>query len=63
MQKPKWYSPKLSRDLVSRLYHRAKAEGIPMTQLANQIIGQALGKKERISRPEEAKTEQITQPN
>jgi len=38
----KWYSPQLRRDLVSRLYHRAKAEGMPMTRLANRLIDQAL---------------------
>lgn len=38
----KWYSPQLSRDLVSRLYFKAKAERIPMTTLINRIVRQAL---------------------
>ena len=38
----KWYSPQLRRDLVSSLYHRAKAEGMPMTRLANRLIDEAL---------------------
>ena len=38
----KWYSPQLRRDLVSRLYHRAKAEGMPMTRLANRLLDEAL---------------------
>jgi|GraSoiStandDraft_4_1057263.scaffolds.fasta_scaffold1132199_1 hypothetical protein len=38
----RWYSPRLSRDIVSRLYHKAKAEGIPMTALVNQIVRRAL---------------------
>ena len=38
----KWYSPQLRRDLVSRLYHRAKTEGMPMTRLANRLIDEAL---------------------
>ena len=42
MAHAKWYSPQLRRDLVSRLYHRAKAEGMPMTRLANRLIDQAL---------------------
>jgi len=42
MTKAKWYSPQLSRELVSRLYYKAKAEGIPMTTLVNRIVGQAL---------------------
>ncbi len=43
MTRSKWYSPQLSREIVSRLYHKAKAEHIPMTVLANRIIEQALG--------------------
>jgi len=38
----RWYSPKLSRELVSKLYFRARAERIPMTVLANRIIQQKL---------------------
>ena len=37
-----WYSPQLRRDLVSRLYHRAKAERIPMTRLACRLLDEAL---------------------
>jgi len=36
MTKSKWYSPQLSREIVSRLYFKAKGEGIRMTFLANQ---------------------------
>jgi hypothetical protein len=43
MTKSKWYSPQLAREIVSRLYFKAKAERIPMTVLANRIIGKALG--------------------
>jgi len=43
MTKPKWYSPQLSREVVSRLYLKAKADGIPMTVLADRIMEQALG--------------------
>ncbi len=42
MAQAKWYSPQLRRDLVSRLYHRAKAEKLPMTRLANRLIDEAL---------------------
>ncbi len=38
----KWYSPQLSREIVRRLYHRAKFERIPMTVLANRIMEKAL---------------------
>jgi len=40
--KPKWYSPQLSREVVSRLYHKAKAERISMTLLVNQLIEETL---------------------
>jgi len=38
----RWYSPQLSREIVSRLYYKAKTEGIAMTTLLNRIVGQAL---------------------
>jgi hypothetical protein len=38
----KWYTPQLSRELVARLYFKAKAERIPMTTLVNRIVKQAL---------------------
>ena len=44
MAHAKWYSPQLRRDLVSRLYQRAKAEGMPMTRLANRLIDEALAR-------------------
>ena len=46
MTRFKWYSPQLAREIVSRLYYKAKAEGIPMTRLANRLVEQALGSKE-----------------
>jgi len=42
MPHAKWYSPQLRRDLVTRLYFRAQAEGIPMTRLADRLIEHAL---------------------
>ena len=44
----KWYSPGLSREVVGKLYHRAKIEGIPMTRLADRLIQKALDTKESI---------------
>ena len=44
MPAAKWYSPQLRRDLVKRLYFRAKAEGIPMTRLADHLIEEALAR-------------------
>ncbi len=46
MTRRKWYSPQLSRQVVSRLYYQAKTERIPMTVLANRIIERALGPNE-----------------
>ena len=36
------YSPKLSRFIVSVLYHQAKAKKIPMTKLTDQLLRTAL---------------------
>jgi hypothetical protein len=45
----KCYSPQLSRQVVAKLYQRAKSEGIPMTVLASRIIERALGRSETIA--------------
>ena len=42
MTRAKWYSPQLSREIVSRLYHKAKTEGVPMMHLASRLIREAL---------------------
>ena len=44
------YSPKIEEDLITKLYQKAKVEGVPMTKLVDQIIREALngkGSKER----------------
>jgi hypothetical protein len=38
----KHYTPPLSRFNVCALYHEAKARGIPMTKLANNLVEAAL---------------------
>ncbi|MDI1310559.1 hypothetical protein [Prosthecobacter sp.] len=38
----KYDSPRLERALISPLYHAAKAEGIPMTQLASRWLAEKL---------------------
>ena len=63
MTRPRWYTPRLSRKIVSRLYFKAKAERIPMTKLANKIIEQALGNKKQVNRPRVAENQRIIQPN
>jgi hypothetical protein len=42
MPKLRYYSPQLRRDLISKLYHRAKAEKIPMTKLTNRLLDEAM---------------------
>jgi len=62
MRKPKWYTPQLSRELVSQLYHRAKSERVPMTVLANRLMEEALGNKKRINTQRVAENPHITEP-
>ena len=40
--KSRHYSPQIRRDLVSKLYHRAKAERVPMTKLTNRLLDEAM---------------------
>ena len=47
----KWYTPQLPREIVSRLYHKAKTEGVPMTRLASRLIREALDSMESIDLP------------
>ena len=42
MLKPRHYSPRISRFLVSILYHEAKRRGIPMTKLTDELLRQQL---------------------
>ena len=48
MTRSRWYSPQLSRQVVAKLYYRAKSERIPMTVLANRLVEQALASNEAI---------------
>jgi len=47
MAQSRYYSPRLDRDLISRLYHRARAERIPMTALASRLIREGLANEDR----------------
>jgi hypothetical protein len=42
MPKRSHYSPVLSRFNVCVLYHEAKHKGVPMTQLADELLSKAL---------------------
>ncbi|MDQ6626425.1 MAG: hypothetical protein M3Y69_09875 [Verrucomicrobiota bacterium] len=37
-----YYSPQLDRELITVLYHEAKARRLPMTRLVNQLLRAAL---------------------
>jgi len=62
MAKTKCYTPPLSREIVSRLYFKAKSQGISMTVLANRIMENALGKPESIA-PTAAENRKQRKPN
>jgi hypothetical protein len=51
LQTAKYYSPRIDRDLVSLLFHSAKARRIPMTRLASSLVREGLA---RMERPEDA---------
>jgi hypothetical protein len=42
MSRPSYYSPAIKRHLVTILYHEAKRQGRPMTDLTNEILERAL---------------------
>src|SRR5438874_1741755 len=52
MAKSNHYSPRISRFLVSVLYHEAKARKIPMTKLTDEILQQTLPTPSIGCRPE-----------
>ena len=62
MPKFRHYSPQLSRELVCQLYHRAKAERVPMTVLANQLIKEALENERRTNADRVAENQQLSEP-
>jgi hypothetical protein len=62
MLKFRHYSPQLSKELVCRLYHRAKAKRIPMTVLANRLIEEALENKKQTNAKRVAKNQQPSEP-
>jgi hypothetical protein len=42
MAKDRYYSPQLRRELISPLYHEAKRQRVPMTQLASRFVQDGL---------------------
>ena len=52
MKRKGYYSPPLERELVTRLYHKARELRIPMTVLNNRIVLEALERMEPDTFPE-----------
>ena len=46
MSRPRHYSPAIKRHLVTALYHEAKRQGRPMTDLTNEILERAFRESE-----------------
>jgi len=42
MAQQRYYSPRIQRGLISRLYHAAKKERVPMTVLVSRLIAKGL---------------------
>jgi hypothetical protein len=42
MAQSRYYSPRLDRDLIARLYHQAKTQRVPMTALASRLVREGL---------------------
>ena len=44
MAQPRYYPPRLDRDLVASLYHTAKSRRVPMTRLASALVREGLAR-------------------
>ena len=62
MRNEKHYTPPLKRFLVTALYHQAKLEHVPMTQLVNRLVEQSLQGGEGWKRATEQYTSGPIQP-
>jgi hypothetical protein len=47
------YSPKIREDLIPKIYHLAKAKGLSMTTLVNEILDEAVNGEVEIREKEE----------
>ena len=50
----RYYTPQLDRDLVTSLYHTAKARRVPMTKLASSLVREGLRRLEQSDQGEAA---------
>ena len=55
MSQVRHYSPKIRRDLVSKLYWEAQSKNVPMTKLIDQIVAESLSPY-RVKRPHRGRT-------
>jgi hypothetical protein len=62
MSQAKYYSPKIRRDLVSKLYSKAQSLDIPMTKLVDRIVAEGLGlyRTKRSNKNQSGGDEQLT---
>ncbi len=44
MAHPRYYTPRLDRDLIGPLYHTAKSRRVPMTRLASALVREGLAR-------------------
>jgi hypothetical protein len=44
MAQTRYYTPQLDRDLISLLYHAAKARRVPMTAFASSLVREGLAR-------------------
>jgi hypothetical protein len=44
MAHTRYYTPRLERDLITALFHAAKARRIPMTRLASSLVREGLAR-------------------
>ena len=53
------YSPRISEELIPKIYKVAKAKGVPMTKLVDEILDDALSKIEIETVPCEVKVTKV----
>lgn len=58
----KYYSPQISRFLVSVLYHEARRRGMPMTRLVDELLRQQLSGSESWQEAEELRVAEESPP-
>jgi hypothetical protein len=52
MAHPPYYSPRIDRGLVTRLYFAAKARNVPLTVLTNRLVTDGLERMQEVPSPD-----------